>query len=398
MRKPLGVGLLFVMVSMGEEWPQFRGPRGDGTSDARIGLPLRVVWTTELPGPGHSSPIVWDNRVFLTAFEADRTMLGAVLGRRGTLSVLALDRHSGAQLWQTPVAVEEIEKTTSVNQPASPTPATDGRRVYAFFGSIGLLAFDAASGRQVWEQRIGPTPHHMGSASSPLLGADGRLYLNAESDGPSHLYAIEKETGRLVWRVPRRTPQAGYATPVWFDGRIAVAGSGGISAYAAGTGQLSWTAAGLSDYVVPTPVSDGRRLYATSSGPGGNIVMAVNPDGTVAWRSGKGAAYVASPTLRQGHLYTVNRNCTAACLAAGSGSLVWSERLPARGECYASPVVAGDLLLIAATSGELFALHAGPAFAIRAKLELTEGILASPAITGGRVFVRSRTHLYALGQ
>lgn len=209
-------------VCSAEDWPQFRGPRGDGSSSESFARPLRQAWKVKLPGPGHSSPIVWGDRIFLTAFEAETSTLRRLAGREGRLLVLALNRVNGHVERQREVQAEAIEKTTNVNKPASPTPATDGARVYAYFGSFGLAAF-SMDGKPAWERKIGPFPHHMGFGSSPVLsGAD--ILLSVESDGPSFLYSIDASSGRVKWKAPRKTRQAAYTTPVTWDRTVAVAG------------------------------------------------------------------------------------------------------------------------------------------------------------------------------
>jgi outer membrane protein assembly factor BamB len=292
------------------------------------------------------------------------------------------------------VRADSIEKTTNVNKPASPTPSTDGSRVYAFFGSSGLTAF-STDGKPAWETRIGPFPHHMGAGSSPILAGD-RIILNAETDGPSFLYSVDKSTGRVAWRVPRKTRQAGYSTPVVWDRTIVVAGHESVMAYSLDDGHDLWSASGLSTYVVPTPVVAGGLLFATSNGPGGNVVLGLRQTGEQAWRAARGGAYVASPVQSANRLFTVNQNCVVSCLDARDGRLVWQQRLPTQGECFASPVMASTTFFVATTAGELVSLEAGDRFLVRDKLELHERLMASPAISSGVMYLRSDSHLFAL--
>ena len=344
----LAWALAAVSAVAAEDWPQFRGPRADGASSESISGPLRLRWKAKLPGPGHSSPIVWGDRIFLTAFEPETSTLRRLAGAQGRLLVLALRSQDGRIDWQREVRAGSIEKTTNVNKPASPTPATDGSRVYAFFGSFGLVAF-TMDGQPVWETRMGPFPHHMGSGSSPVLAGD-RIILNAETDGPSFLYSIDKSNGRAMWRVPRKTRQAAYSTPVVWDRTIAVAGHESVMAYYLDDGHDLWTKTGLSTYVVPTPVVAGGLLFATSNGPGGNVVLALRQNGEQAWQASRGGAYVASPVYAANRVFTVNQNCVVSCIDARDGRLVWQQRLPAQGECFASPVVASATLFIATTA------------------------------------------------
>ena len=319
------LGILCVLVCQAENWPAFRGPRGDGTSLESFGGGWSLLWKTPLPGPGHSSPIVWQDRIVLTAFERETSLWRALLGSRGRLLVLCFDRRSGELRWEYEVEADEIENVTSVNQPASPTPVTDGASLFVYFGSVGLLALDF-DGNLLWEHRLGPFPHHMGVGSSPVLYED-RLLLNVETDGPSFLLAVDKASGRRIWQVPRKTLQAGYSTPVVWNRQIVVSGHKTVIAYSPDDGRELWKVGGLSDYVVPTPVKGNDLLYVTSSGPGGNIVMALETDGTVSWRATRGASYIASPVLVADLLFTVNHGAIVSCLNAFTGSLVWQQRV-----------------------------------------------------------------------
>ncbi len=356
----LALALAFAAVGAAENWPQFRGPSADGTSTESFSGPLRLSWKAKLPGPGHSSPVVWGDRIFLTAFEPETSTLRRLAGTEGRLLVLGLNRKDGRVEWQREVRADSIGKTTNVNKPASPTPATDGSRVYAFFGSFGLAAF-TMDGKPGWETRIGPFPHHMGAGSSPIFAGD-RIILNAETDGPSFLYSIDKSNGRVAWRVPRKTRQAGYSTPVVWDRTIVVAGHESVMAYSLHDGHDLWSASGLSTYVVPMPIVAGGLLFATSNGPGGNTVLALRQTGEQAWQASRGGAYVASPVHAANRLFTVNQNCVVSCLDARDGRLAWQQRLPTQGECFASPVVASTALFVATTAGELFWLEAGGRF------------------------------------
>jgi outer membrane protein assembly factor BamB len=204
---------LFGASPAARDWPQFRGPAGRGVSD-ETGLPLtwsatsRVAWKTALPGPGHSSPIVWRDRIFLTAFKSNEGTLGRMtsaltsrlaMGHRptGQLFVLCLDRTSGRVVWEREVAAPAIEEVHDTNSPATPTPVTDGSLVYVYFGSRGLFAFDF-NGKLVWEKPLGPFANEWGSGSSPVL-YDDLLLLNIDSDGEDFLLAVDRRSGKTVW-------------------------------------------------------------------------------------------------------------------------------------------------------------------------------------------------------
>jgi outer membrane protein assembly factor BamB len=221
---PWRVGLLgfaCLLIGQAENWPGFRGPRGDGTSTEAAGGGWRQLWKIPLPGPGHSSPVVWNDRVCLTAFEPEQSLWGALMGRRGRLLVLCFDKSTGKLRWQREVPTDGIARVTSVNQPASPTPVTDGKSLFVYFGSCGLLAFDF-EGNLLWEHKLGPFPHHMGVGSSPVLLED-KVLLNVETDGPAFLLAVAKKSGETIWQVRRKVRQAGYSSPFVWRRQIIVA-------------------------------------------------------------------------------------------------------------------------------------------------------------------------------
>jgi hypothetical protein len=387
------MALACLVIGQAENWPGFRGPRGDGTSTETVGGGWRLLWKTPLPGPGHSSPIVWNDRIFVTAFEPERSFWGLLMGQRGRLLVLCLDKTTGKLRWQREVRAEQIERTTSVNQPASPTPVTDGKSLFVYFGSFGLLAFDF-EGTRLWEHKLGPFRHHMGVGSSPVLLED-RVLLNVETDGPAFLLAVATGSGETIWEVPRKVRQAGYSSPFVWKQQIILAGHRSLKAYGADNGRELWTTGGLSDYVVPTPVADDDFLYVTSSGPGGSIVMAVREDGSVAWRSSRGAAYVASPLHVSGLIFTINHGAIVSCLAAANGEMIWQERLEEAGNYYASPVAAGGLLYFVSESGQVSVIAAESEYRLVSTRVLGERVLASPAISEGSLFLRSDQHLFA---
>lgn len=409
-------GLLAVLLlapaapSLGEDWPQFRGPH-QGVS-RETGLPLHwsvtagLAWRTTLPGPGHSSPIVWGDRIFLTAFEPHGAIGNLIWWRSGRLLVLCLDAASGRILWRHEVPTERIEELHSTNAPASPTPVTDGQRVYAYFGSFGLIALDL-EGRKVWEKPLGPFPNDWGSASSPILYGD-LLLLNCDTDGDDFLLAVDKATGRTVWQASRNGATRAWPTPVvWSteDGdQIVVSGSGRVKGYDPKDGREVWTVDGLTTWVTPTPVAADGLLYVASDGPGGNVIMAIRPGGHgnvtsshVAWRYDQAAPYSSSPVVDGDYLYTVKNGGIMTCFDARRGSVVWQERLPARGNYYAS-LLAGDGRVYALSEdGEATVVEAGRSFKVLASNALGERTMATPAISGGRVFLRSDQTLFAVG-
>jgi hypothetical protein len=407
----LAVLLLCAPAAAPEDWPQFRGAH-QGVS-LETGLPLQwtagsgVAWKTTLPGPGHSSPIVWGDRIFLTAFEPKGALDNLIWWRSGRLLVLSLDRASGRILWQREVPVERIEELHSTNAPASPTPVTDGQRVYVHFGSVGLLAFDF-EGRKLWQKPIGPFPNDWGSASSPILYGD-LLLLNCDTDAEDFLLAVDKASGQTVWKTPRSDVARSWATPLVWSGngsdQIVISGSGRVKGYDTRDGRELWVVDGLTTWVTPTPVAAHGLLFVASNGPGGNVVMAIKPGGHgnvttshVAWRYDRSAPYSSSPLVLGDNLYVVKNGGVMTCLDARSGREIWQERLAARGAYYASLVGGDGRVYALSEEGEATVLEGGSHFKVAGTGMLRERTMATPAISGGRLYIRSDSTLFAIGR
>ncbi len=406
-----------------ENWPQFRGPGSRGVS-SESGVPVKwsatsnVAWKTTLAGPGHSSPIVWGDRIFLTAFRPDTgvvsSLYNSVMGMlaqgvavSGQLVVVCLDRLSGKVLWERAVTEGSLENVHPNNSPASPTPVTDGKYVYAYFGWYGLVTFDF-SGQKVWEHRLGPFPNEWGSGSSPILYGS-TVILNCDNDAEDFLLALDKTTGRALWRTPRNSARGWTAPMIWnAEGKdqIVVSGSERVIAYDPANGTEIWRLDGLARWVVPTPVAAHGLLYVVAGGPGGTAMLAVRPGGRgnitsthVAWRNDRAASYIPSPLVVGDYLYTVKNGGVMTCLNARTGQLVWQERLPAGGDYYASPVAVEDHIYVVNEDGEVTVVAAAkPVLEVVASNTLGERTLASPAVSQGQMFLRTDSHLWAVGR
>jgi outer membrane protein assembly factor BamB len=344
--------------------------------------------------------VVWGDRIFLTAYGA------AGEAGRGRLLVLSLDRLTGKVIWEREVRAARIERVGGANAPATPTPVTDGRRVYVYFGSYGLVCFDFG-GRKVWERRLGPCGGEFGSASSPVL--HGRLLvLNCTSDAEGFLLAADKESGRTAWRTAHAQPALSFATPfVWgagAGGQFVLAASGHFKGFDPKTGRELWRVAGAPKGVAPTPVASGGLLYAASNSQP-NFVIAIRPGGRgditgthVAWRHDKGAVSVPSPLAVGGYLFALRDGGVLTCLDAKSGDVLWQQRLPARGNYFASPVAGDGKVYVVNEEGEVSVVAAKPVYELLATNSMGERTLASPAISGGSIFIRTDEHLYRLSK
>jgi outer membrane protein assembly factor BamB len=382
-------------------WPRWRGPSGQGLA-VGSGYPdawsatQGIRWRTPVPGRGHSSPIVWADRVFLTTAHDD-----------GRASVLAFRRSDGKLLWEAVGPDRTPEHTHRKNSLASATASTDGRLVYASFGNKGLLAVDF-DGRIVWHRALGRFDNYHGTAGSPLLYRD-RLVLYQDHRGGAFVAAFDTRSGDTLWRTEREAT-VGWGTPVAVRvgdrDEIVVSGQHRVTAYDPASGRELWRADGNTGEVIPTPVV-GHGLVFCSSGRAGPT-LAIRPGGRgdvtgthVVWKETKGSSFVPSPVLHGDRLYMVNDMASiATTYEAATGRVLWQGRLgDARREGFsASPVVADDKVFFTNDSGETFVLRAGPEFEVLRVNRLEATVLASPALVDGRFYFRTENELVAIGR
>jgi outer membrane protein assembly factor BamB len=396
-----------------DKWPQFRGPGGLGVSQAKT-LPIRwsdsenVVWKTEIPGAGASSPVVYGHRVFCTyhtGYAVDPKNPGEINDLKRHL--LCVDAATGKILWQREVTtVLPEERTPRFLSYTSSTPAVDAERVYCFFGKSGVVAFDH-TGRQQWHASVGDRTHGWGSASSPILYRT-LVIVNAFVEC-GQLVALDKETGKEVWRAGEL--KESWNTPILVnlpDGEteLAVAIAGSILGFDPDTGAPLWSCRGHRWYIVPSMVAHEGVVYCLS-GKGVEAAKAVRAGGRgdvssthVLWAARKGTN-VPSPVYHRGHLYFAHEvSGTAYCLNAVTGEVVYEERLPRMGGIYASPVVGAEKLYYVSRGGGTAVLAAKPEYELLAhnRLEGDRRANASPAISGERLFLRLDRFLYCIGE
>jgi outer membrane protein assembly factor BamB len=405
-------------------WPQFRGPNSSGLGDGRppvhFGPDQNVLWKTAV-GAGLSSPIIWEGRIFLTEF--DRTSK--------QLATLCIERRTGKILWRRTVTPGQIEKVHAISSPAAATPATDGERVYVYFGSYGLVCYDL-DGKQQWERRL-PLPENIyGAVASPIIAGD-LLVLNHQGKD-AYLLGVNRRDGRTVWKSDRWRLQYGWSTPVHWrhDGVDEIVVLGGdfkpnqrLMAYNLADGAERWWVGGLPPCGKSTPVLGGglvflaapdiivepaterrnpervAQFYANNAAR----VMAVRPGGkgevgpaNIAWSERKGVPGVPSPLYYNGRLYTFQNGGLVFCRVAKTSALLYSGRLGAAGYYYSSPVAADNKVYIASEEGIVVVLEAGEKLNILAKNKLDGAILATPALADSNIYVRTETHLYAFGK
>jgi outer membrane protein assembly factor BamB len=429
--------VLFLVASAATQaadpnWSQWRGPDGQGIS-RETGVPLEwgegsnVAWKTPIPGRGHSSPIVWGDKVFLTTavegevvpgakpvkhFESGQEFVhpdGVGADHRQTLKVLALDARTGRILWET-TAWEGSPYDTRHRRGsyASPTPVTDGERVYAYFGAEGLYAYDL-TGNLAWKWWPGGiATFGVGVGTSPVFYKDVVILQCDEDEGnASFIVALNRVKGKEVWRASRKV-QLSWATPVLVraGGRdeLVAAGTEHVIAYDPATGAELWRVKGLESNAVPSPVVVGD-IVVVSAGYPNKIAMAVRAGGSgdvtgsrVLWRYTKGTAYVPSPVAVDGLVYLMTDKGLLTCLDAATGEVKYEGgRPPAAASYMASPVVVGGRILLMSMDGDTHVIKAGPTYEVLRTNSLGEPIAASAAVAPGRLYIRGERHLFAIG-
>jgi outer membrane protein assembly factor BamB len=385
-----------------EDWPQFRGPTGQGQSSER-GLPFEwsesrnVVWKTPVSGSGWSSPVVAGGRIWLTA---------AVKERGGSLRVLAFDAESGREVVNTQVfKPRHSDPLNAKNTLASPTPIVDGNRVYVHFGADGTAALDTA-GQVVWTIRLSYDSQH-GNGGSPVLYR-GLLIVSCDGSDEAFVAAIDTQTGKIRWKTPRRQPwDQAYTTPlvirVGERDQVVSVGAYRAAAYDPDSGKELWRvsyADGFSN--VPRPVF-GHGLVYIATGFQQPTLLAVRPDGSgdvtkthVAWTLRRSAPLTPSPLIVGDELYLVNDGGIATCLDAKTGSILWQQRLG--GNFSASPLFADGRIYFLSEEGVATVIAPGKEFRRLATNTLDGATLASIAVSGGSLFIRSHSHLYRIAQ
>ena len=472
-------------------WNQFRGPNGQGVDpNARVpvhfGPQQNVLWKTELP-PGHSSPIIWNERVFLTATEPGSKLV-----------TFGINRADGQILWRQVIAAQRPGNLHELNDLASSTPAADEKHVYAYFGTYGLICYDHA-GNKVWERKLDMPRSKYGVATSPILYKDMLILVMDGDGGSSRLLAVQRDTGKTVWEEPRPLFRAGWSTPMIFrhDGKdeLVVMGSKRLTAYDPSNGSEIWWAGGFSNETVGIPVAGDGLLFASAAALGGRgddqidaertwkmtlqqfdrnhdgkierdemtdgfafiqrpdlpkdnpgYALPVrnkdallrmfdhNHDGVItkdewmqtmaafaalsrpnleaispgasgdarkshlAWEIQRGVPEVPSLLYCKGRLYLLRDGGILTCLTASTGAQLFQGRIGTLGQYIASPVAAGDKLIVASVSGVVTVIQVDDQLKVLARNDFAEQIFATPAVADDKIYLRTEGYLYALGE
>jgi outer membrane protein assembly factor BamB len=422
------------------KWPQFRGAEASGSARTpgpvkwNIGASKNVLWNVAVPGLGHSAPVVWGDRIFLTTAlpllpdGGDQNLKTGLYGDIEPVEenaeyrwlVLCLDKNTGKTLWQDEARrgvpkVKRHPKSTHANS----TPATDGKRVVAFFGSEGLHCFDL-DGKPLWQRDFGLLDSgyyvvpdaQWGFASSPVL-FDDKVIILADVQRGSFVATLNASDGKEIWRTPR-TDVPTWGTPTVHAGdrrtQVLVNGYKEIAGYDLADGKKLWTMNGGGDIPVPTPIVAHDLMFFTSAhGPQapifaiktsaeGDITLPKGESSSdhVAWSNQRGGNYMQTPIVVGDYFYCCRDNGLLTCYEAKTGKQTYRTRLDGNG-FTASGVAAGDRLYFTSEDGRVHVVKAGPAFESLAINDLGEQCLATPAVSNGTIFFRTKGHLIAIG-
>jgi outer membrane protein assembly factor BamB len=429
---------LFVPAPLrANDWPAFRGGSQAGVAEAKTlpaewGVKKNVLWGIDVAGEGWSSPVVAGGRVFVTAAVSDgerdeprkglyiTDLRGKSLKGKHSWNVCCFDAKTGKELWKRAAFTGEAKGTVHIkNSLASETPVTDGKHVWALFGNVGVACY-TAEGKLVWSHKLPARKTRLGwgTAASPALHG-GKLFLVNDNEEKSYVQALDAKTGKELWKVDRKEG-SNWATPfVWKNDRrteLVTAGSGAVRSYSL-DGKLLWELKGMSIISIPTPfaahgllyvtsgyVADPFRkpLYAIKPGAKGDVSLKAGEESNahVAWCQRQAGPYHPSPVVYGDYLYVLYDRGTLACYEAKTGKEVYAKkRLGGGASAFtASPWACDGKVFCLSEDGETFVVQAGKEFKVLARNKLDEMSLATPALAGGSLFVRTRSKLYCLRQ
>ena len=427
------IATIFFLVPSGLaeiNWPQFRGAAGvveDKTLPVSWSTSDNVIWTVEIPGRAWSSPIVWGDRIFVTSAisegDIEAPKKGLYLGgnrdkpsdKTHRWMVYCIDWHSGKILWEHVAHRGVPQHPLHIkNTYASETPVTDGQRVYAYFGNVGLFCYDM-DGKPLWSKTFGSFKirYDWGTAASPVLHED-RIYIVNDNDEQSFLVALNKETGDQIWRVDR-DEKSNWATPYMWKNKqrteLITCGTGKVRSYDL-DGKLLWELGGMSVIVIPTPFAAHGLLYITSGyvmdrkkplfairpGAEGDITLkdGENSNEYIAWCQKQAGPYNPSPIAYGDYLYVLYDRGFVNCYDARTGKEIYSRQriAPGANAFTCSPWANDGKIFCLSEDGETFVIQAGPEFKVLGKNTLDEMCMATPATLRGSLIIRTLTKLY----
>jgi outer membrane protein assembly factor BamB len=443
MKRILALSLLFLALftptSSGfnfepSNWSQWRGPDGTGLSP-ETDLPTEwsagknIKWSAAIAGRGHSSPIVWEDKVFLTTDVEGETVAGAKAvehkigsqifvhpdsvgaNRKHTFKVMALDRKTGKILWdQTAYEGTVYDNRHRKGSYAAPTPVTDGNHVYAWFGGEGdgLYCYDFA-GKVRWKTAVGKIANvGMGPGSSPVIYENVVILQCDEDEGKnSFIVALDKKSGKEVWKTPRKV-QISWSTPLLVKTaqrtELITSGNETVISYDPENGKELWQAKGHGSNAIPSPLAGHGMVFVYAGFPA-KKTMAIKLGGkgdisetsNIVWRYEKGTAYVPSSILYGDYIYLMTDRGILTCLDAKTGKLIYEGgRIPVPATFTASPVAFAGKILLTSEDGDTYVIKAGSKYEVLATNSIGEPVYASPAISDGMIFIRGEKNLYCI--
>jgi len=409
MRCLLGSGLLLICQFLplggsasGQQWTRFRGPNGSGEA-APADIPTTWTdrdykWRIELAGEGHSSPVLWGDRLYVTAADDNATQ-----------QVYCLDAGNGQVVWRRQFACKVCPKNT-LNSFATSTPAVDRDRLYVAWATPEcyiLVALGREDGREVWRRDFGPFVGEHGFGASPIVYEELVIVPN-DQDGRSSVIAVDSASGKTRWTIPRRSRKAAYSSPILYTppgGRpqlILSSWSHGLSSLDPQTGAVNWELGVLDHRVVGSPLLAAGLIFAAcGEGGGGKRMVAVRPgdpdkkvQAAVAYPIEGKLPYAVTPVARGNLLFLWGDQGIVTCLDAPTGKRLWQERVP--GRFFGSPVRVGDRLYAISREGKVIVLAAAAEYKLLGQTDLGEPSQSTPAVAGGVLYLRTRSHVMAL--
>ncbi len=426
----LALALASVSVSQAQQWPQFRGPHGNGVLDRLEhpevwGADANLAWSVETPGGGLSSPIVAGERVFLTTAVGANRPVSFAEGVRDMrpkrpeqalkFQVICLSLKDGSKLWEKTIEEKRPEYPIHAsNSYATESPATDGEHVFVYFAATGTVAALDLAGQEIWRQNVGayPTGNGFGPGSSLAFG-DGNVFIQCDNDQSSFVVAFDAATGKQAWRKDREG-RTSWSTPLYWKNQnrseLVTCGSGFVTSYDPKTGEELWTLTGISSAFSASPAADEERLYFGNSGPrSSGPLIAVNSKMTgrqafssdaemqdVAWSKMNAGPGMSSPVSLGGYLYIPGRGILT-CYSAADGAVAFKERLPLQ-SMAASVWAAGQRVFLLDENGKTVVLEVGPEMKIVATNQIDDLFWSTPAAAGNSLLLRGVKKLYCIRQ
>jgi len=410
----LGLAVLLLLASVTPaaspdgNWPRFRGPNGTGVSHDK-NIPLQwtekdIVWKTPIPGSGNSSPIVWGDKLFLESSSDDG----------GKRMMLCLSTTDGKVLWSQEAPGGKFPTINTKNTHASSTPCTEGERVYGLFWdgkNVAIHAFDLG-GKPQWRRDLGAYNSQHGAGASPIVH-EGKVFLNHDQDGKASMVALDAKTGEVAWEKKREAFRACYSTPFVLEktdegSELVVGSTAGLTGYNPQTGAENWSwkweFTGMALRTVGAPlISQGLAVACSGDGKGDRNMVAVKvggsgklPPESLVWQKTKDTPYVPCVLAQGDYLYGVNDKGMGLCFETKTGKVMWSERLC--GDVTSSPLLINGYVYVIDEGGEVAVYPAAPTFKEPLKSKVGEGVMATPAVSNGKLFIRGKSTLYCIAK